>query len=639
MCGIAGYALTNNTTNESCALAVRMSRALRHRGPDDEGFVFAAPGLAAFRSGESAADIDLPALPDAHPHTVALVHRRFSIFDLSRLGHQPFVSADNRFSVTYNGEIYNHEELRSELEALGYRFRSRSDTEVLLYAFQAWGESCFERFIGFWAVAIWDQNRGRVLLARDRLGKAPLYVMQRPEGWYFASEIKALRLVGDQTPTVSESAVRDFILHGWRDVGDSTFFEDIRSFPRASYAWLDSAPLSPTTFWRFPEERLSERQLPVDQAAAGLREILTSAVQLRLRADVPIAFELSGGMDSSSLMAIAAPFRDSLQAFTVSYPGESDVNEIGYARAVAQSLGDKVKHTELTPKNDRFFDVADEFVAHMDEPFHAPNLLTNRDMWQSMADTGTRVSINGAAGDELFAGYSATFLAPMVRHYLSVGNFGQASELLFRPKDRPTASYPHHIALTLGRTIATPTLRNWYRKSSGMATEALKVRPETPTRGPRGQIEGLIQDCMSDWMMNYWLRSGNTNFMAVPMEVRFPFLDHRVVEYSMRLPIGYLVRDGWMKWILRKAVDDLLPEEVTWRRQKLGFPFPWTTWARENRQRFFAIVKGLDCPYLVLPELEREYDGLAVRNPALLWRLMSVALWWKRCILNEALVG
>lgn len=651
MCGIAGYvAYAPAVVPDDARVILSMTRRMAHRGPDDEGLALFGPAdlALALRTAETAAGAAAEAVPVERAgrveHTAALGHRRFSIVDLAPRGHQPFWSADGGSCVTFNGEIYNFVELRAELERAGRRFHTTSDTEVLLEAYLEWGEGCFERFVGFWALALYDRRRRGVLLARDRMGKAPLYVGRHAGILYWASEIAALREgAGRQTFPVREQAVADYVTLGLRDVGDRTFFAGIDTFPRASWAWVgDDGSLVAKRYWELPERRLTERQMPPARAAAELRERLSEAVRVRLRADVPVGLELSGGMDSSALVALAAEQGRPLRAFTVTFPG-TEADELAYARAVHERWSDVVELEVLEPALADFFDVADDFVALMGEPFHSPVLLTNQNTWRAMREHGIKVSINGGAGDEMFAGYVFTYFRPYLAWLLRHGRLlrlhreaTRLSEIPVGPVSRAALMRLRTVLGQLRREGDTEPDDAW-RRAHALAGTAL--RAPAPVVRPTSGLETLMREQATDWLMNMWLRTGHQACMGVPIEVRGPFLDQRVVDLAFTLPPTVLMRDGWFKWVLREATRDLLPDEVVWRRRKMGFPFPLAAWLEANRQRFFTIVDHATepCPYVALDELRSGWGRLAEEDPALLWRLVCLCLWWQRCVLGEPL--
>ncbi|MDQ6837328.1 MAG: asparagine synthase (glutamine-hydrolyzing), partial [Actinomycetota bacterium] len=423
MCGISGYLLTRNP-HSSSAVIHRMTRALAHRGPDDEGLTLIAEDdvldLRTDATSKGARECWSPSDATTFSHRAAFGHRRFSIVDPSRRGHQPFWSSDQRVCVAFNGEIYNHVELRQELATLGWSFRSSCDTEVLVSAYQEWGTDCFTRFNGFWAVSLYDARRRSILLARDRIGKAALYMTRTKDGIFWSSEINSLRSgIGASEFSVNDSVVCNYVLHGRRDVFGETFYKEIETFPSASYAWLSpDGRIKETRYWQLPERRLSERDITPSEAGAQLRRLLADAIALRMRADAPVALELSGGLDSSAISALAVSPRKTTATYTATFGAFPEIDEGPYADAVLRRFGENLRPTMVDTPGHNFVSQADSFLHLMGEPFHSPNLFSYQELWRAMAASGVRVSIAGGGADELFAGYRYEYHGPYLRMLL-----------------------------------------------------------------------------------------------------------------------------------------------------------------------------------------------------------------------------
>ena len=655
MCGIAGdYLLESHQANYVQVL--RSLRAMSHRGPDDEGITLIDPergthqNLLTENSVVGAQAYGRRCARDIQ-HRIAFGHRRFSIVDVSAGGHQPFWSSDGKVCVAFNGEIYNYVELRHELEQRGFRFHTASDTEVLALGYQAWGVNCFQRFNGFWAVSLYDRDRRQILLARDRIGKAPLYVTRNHRGLYWASEIKGvLALIDSSRIKVHEQAVIDFLTFHRRDMFDETFYSGISSFPTAAYAWVEAdGSYQPVKYWDVPNRRFSLNDISVHEAKERLKELLGDAVRLRLRADVPVAVQVSGGMDSSSLLAIAASIasKSKVHAYTVAYPG-SNLNEEPFARQVAQHYSGTVDYSVIEPPADDLLDHADSYVHLMGEPFHSPNQFTSHRIWTIMTRDGFRATLYGAGGDEVFAGYAIDYFQPYLRYLLKRGcglrfikefmlfsqhrsgrlgfdYFRRASQLILPGAVRlmPWASRLYH---NLAKDHIPPECDPFVRPN-GISAHA----------GPSDELHERVIDDMTHWLMNYWLRVDNQNSMGVPLELRSPFLDYRVVEFGFTLPMEFLIRDGWMKWILRCAMEDLLPRDVVWRKRKMGFPFPLAQWLGRFKGRILSMIQPLDSPYLDMKKFNTGYETVRKHDPSYLWCLISLGMWWKRCVQGDRL--
>ena len=626
-----------------------------HRGPDDEGISLIDPDrnvhqdlltensdrrLAGYRRSGEARTI---------PHRIGIGHRRFSLVDTSPAGHQPFWCPEGRVCVAFNGEIYNYVELREELQHKGFTFHTASDTEVLAMAYLAWGVSCFERFNGFWALALYDQERRQMLLARDRIGKAPLYVTRDDDRLCWASEVKGLlALRGSSGYPVNEQAVVNFVKWHVRDLFHETFYDGITSFPNAAYAWVEAdGSYEPVKYWDVPSRRLRAGDISPREARATLRELLGDAVRLRMRADVPVSVQLSGGVDSSTLLALAANGGSRIHAYTVAFPG-SEANEEPFARQVADHYRGLVDYSVIELPPDDILDHADSYIQLMGEPFHSPNQFTNHRVWSTMARQGFRANLYGAGGDEVFAGYSSDYFVPYLRHLLRQGRSARfLREFFLFSEHRPGqmgADY-FHRASELVRPAAASLLpwapRVYHHLVRGeiqrgwdpfLTPSGVSAHP-----GPANDLHGRMNDNMSHWLMNYWLRIDNQNSMGVPLELRLPFLDYRVVEFGFTMPMEFLIRDGWMKWLLRCAMEDLLPRDVIWRKRKVGFPFPLKQWLGQFKGRILAMVQPLDSPFLDMKKLDSGYDTMREQDPTHLWCLISLAMWWKRCVQGDRL--
>ncbi|HEX2520573.1 MAG TPA: asparagine synthase (glutamine-hydrolyzing), partial [Terriglobia bacterium] len=567
-------------------------------------------------------------------HRIGIGHRRFSIVDTSSAGHQPFWSSDSRVCVAFNGEIYNYVELREELKQKGFRFHTASDTEVLAMAYRAWGVKCFQRFNGFWAVSLYDQERRQILLARDRIGKAPLYVTRDDCGLYWASEIKGLfAMLSSSQFIVHEQAVIDFVTWYRRDLFHETFYNGIRSFPNAAYAWVEAdGSYHPVTYWDVPNRRLSLNDISVHEAKDRLKQLLGDAVRLRLRADVPVSVQLSGGMDSSSLLALAANSAQRVHVYTVAFP-ESEANEESFARKVAEHYNGRVDYSVIEPPPDDILDHADSYIHLMGEPFHSPNQFTSHRIWTAMTKQGFRATLYGAGGDEVFAGYSSDYFLPYLHYLLKQGrSLRFLKEFFLLSEHRPGRLGFDYLRMACRLLPGAPRLYHSLVKDGIPPGCDPFVMPKDVSAhaGPSDDLHGRLIDDMTHWRMNYWLRIDNQNSMGVPLELRLPFLDYRVVEFGFTLPMEFLIRDGWMKWLLRSAVEDLLPRDVVWRKRKMGFPFPLKPWLGHFKGRILSMLQPLDSPYLDMKKFNTGYEAMREHDPTYLWCLISLAMWWKR---------
>jgi asparagine synthase (glutamine-hydrolysing) len=628
MCGISGI-IRLSGKQPLADWICRMTSCLRHRGGDDEGYA-----LIDRESGEcthASGDETPEALQSKLPHVstfhergfdLALGHVRFSIVDPSTAGHQPFMSGDGSCCASFNGEIYNHAEIRRELEAEGVRFRTTCDTEALVEAYVRWGTDCFKRFNGFWAVAIYDRRSGEVLLSRDRVGKKQIYWCRLGDVVLFASEIKALRSIEQvrRISGVNECAAHEWLVFGRRDWSECTMFEGIYRLPAATWCVVDSRfPSNANRFWSLPNQRLSERRMSVVGAVDELRALLSDAVRVRMIADCPAGVELSGGLDSSVLAWEAAKHaKGRISTYTVRVP-ERRWDESHFAQSAARSIGSD-HHVLLLPESG-FWRHAAEFVALHEEPVHSPNLFSNQAIWSAMRSDGFRVSLNGAAGDELLAGYSSYFHGAQ-RTLLRQGRYARVLSNAYGWTESPPWRRPVSLArlfptitrlAQLWRRSSASAQRPWLRTAAG---DAFMLDRESEVRG----ISEMLTQDMTERKMPYWLVSGDKNYMGLPIEVRAPFLDYRVVEFAFRLPESYLIRDGWHKWILRRAYAGLLPDNVVWRRRKLGFPIGLDSMLGQSREIVRQICELSENPFVDLSRVE------CIQRD---WRTLSFVLWFE----------
>ncbi|MFH1023605.1 MAG: asparagine synthase (glutamine-hydrolyzing) [Planctomycetota bacterium] len=552
MCGIAGYyrIAPDRAGPLPTEILLRMRDVLAHRGPDDAGIYESPDGRAG------------------------LAHRRLAILDLSPAGRQPMSDPSGRLWISFNGEIYNYLELRRELEAAGHAFRTGTDTEVLLAAWLAWEEGCLERLNGMWAFALWDGRRKILFCSRDRFGIKPFYYSIADGIFIFASEIRGIFASGRVAPRPDRSSIATYLTSGVVDGLPETFFENIRRLPPASCARVTPEGLRIRRFWR-----LSPGKHRVADPPAAFRELLGDAVNLQMRSDVPVGTLLSGGLDSSSILALASDAgRRPMKTFTSFFPGPG--SEGPFARAAAAAFHAEAEFA--TPPLDRFPGVLENIVRILEEPPKAPGVYPHfHVMW--MAAGNVKVLLDGQGGDEVLAGYD-----PYRIHRLK--------DLLARTL---TAGHPADLAILaredraamkiLGSGLLWPwfltrvnRLRPWRRHAPPPARgpfspEFFQAHPPWTADVPNtfsGLLDRQLHGDLTANILPQLLKYEDKLGMAFSLECRVPYLDHRIVEFAFALADGWRIRGGWSKFILRKAMDGILPREVAWRRDKQGFPFP-----------------------------------------------------------------
>jgi asparagine synthase (glutamine-hydrolysing) len=539
MCGICGF---NYRDPE---LLARMSSRLAHRGPDDEGTF----------------DDD----------RVSLGHRRLSIIDVSSRGRQPMTSEDGSLVLTYNGEVYNFREIRAELAKEGYRFRSETDSEVVLAAYHRWGKASLSHLNGMFAFAIYDRTKAKLFLARDRLGVKPLYYYWDGSKLLFASELKAL-LANGVRPRIHVPALAQFFTYRFNH-GSQTVLENVHKLPPGHFMRFDLGSgrieeLSP--WWNLPLG--ADRKENVTELAQELRRLLEDSVEKRLVADVPLGFFLSGGLDSSIVTGLAARSGGRLETFSA---GFETTNELPYARVAARHFGSEHHEVEI---GDEALELLDDMVYHMDEPVGDAAFLATLILSRE-ARKEVKVVLAGEGADELFAGYE--------RYKFAV--YGDAVSLLvpgFLKSGLARASFPTENGRRLLRVLAGRTREARYleviRLFSKDELEELSVAAAS-TNGailPDVDLLKAIQffDVQTMLPNDFFLKADKMS-SAYGLEERVPFLDYRVVELAFQMPSSAKLRRWDEKHVLKRAFEDLVPREIL-RRRKQGFNVPMDHWLR-----------------------------------------------------------
>ena len=600
MCGIAGT-LDLEPGLEPCdGLVAQMTDLLSHRGPDDAGLL-----------------VDGPAVLGA---------RRLSILDLSPAGHQPMGTEDGRFWITFNGEIYNYRELASDLRARGHRFVGGSDTEVLLAAVQLWGPAALSRLNGIFAFAVWDRQQRQLFCARDRFGVKPFYYTIAGGRFRFASEIKAL-LLDPAVPRVPNDArVLDFLAYGFTDHTAETLFAGIRQLPAGGYLFAspDSGVGHPVSWYE-----LSPADLNGGTPAQELRELLEDAVALRLRSDVPVGTTLSGGLDSSTVTALATLLRrreglEPADTFS-SRCTDPRIDEGRYMEPVLRLTG--ARNHDFTPREADLHENLDRVLWHMDEPFHSAAVYGHWKLSALARTSGVTVLLDGQGGDEALAGYDYLLYPGFFYTLLSRGRLPLALREVRARQDVLGASVGRSlkdvVKLLLPAGRRAPRTPRWL--NGGLSLSAPPLPGSTLLDHHR---YGLLVQPLA--MYNHQL---DRNTMSVSLEARNPFLDYRVVECGLALRPEEHVRGGFTKWTLREAVRDLLPAEVVDRPRKQGFSTDEAEWMRgalgETLEEAFGSESLASRPYFVPGELRAALAAHRAgqnRSPEL-WRAFIVERW------------
>ncbi len=562
MCGIAGIWRFSGNRSDPARLAAA-AKSLSKRGPDDEGvWIEGAMGLA---------------------------HRRLSVLDISTSGHQPMLSPDGRYVIVFNGEIYNYRELRAELHPDNYGWRSSSDTEVILHAYARWGIACLGRLRGMFAFAIWDRSEQTLFLARDRVGVKPLYYTYADGAFAFASRPRALHeLVEDLDSDIDLQGLRSYLDIGYFP-GAHSIFQKVRRCPPAHYLWLDKSGLAVRRYWNpmeiRPEATWEARS--EDELLDELDELLKRSVQSRLVSDVPLGAFLSGGIDSSLVVAMMRKLSSgTVETFTIGFH-ENDFDESPHAAAVANHLGVR-NHVERMGVDD-LLGLMPVFRQEYDEPFFDSSAFPSMAL-SRLARRHVTVSLSGDGGDELFGGY---------HYYQIVRNlwpFYRLPASLRRLAARAISSMPGHRSALLSSALQLgdisdvfPFIRSIAKnfpsvisRDALVSTQAIRelFRAECDSRlsGLLAEDQAMRFDLLYTLPDDY-LQKLDVASMAASLEARDPLLDHELVEWAMRLPLCWKIRNGQSKYLLRQLAYRYVPRKLL-DRPKKGFEVPIGKWLR-----------------------------------------------------------
>jgi asparagine synthase (glutamine-hydrolysing) len=635
MCGIAGIASHDGLCPDAAQRALRMRDVITHRGPD-------AAGLHADRFA-------------------VLAHRRLSIVDLST-GQQPLCNEDGSVWVAYNGEIYNHSDVRRDLEARGHRYRSRSDTETIVHAYEEWGDECVHRFRGMFAFAVWDGPRRRLLLVRDRLGVKPLYWTRVGTHLLFGSEIKALLASDFIRPEANEAALPEVLSTRYTS-GTRTLFRGIEKLLPGHRLVFENGTVDIEKYWDVPVGGRDLSEVPRD-VVAEFRGLLEESVRLRLMSDVPLGMFLSGGIDSSAIAALMArQIERPLQTFSVAFKDRA-FNELEYAREVARSIG--ADSHEIVIDDRDFFAALPRLVWHEDEPIAHPSSVPLYFV-STLAGRHVKVVLTGEGSDELLAGYGKyprialnwraggiyeRIVPRALRNSIASGLVPHLPGRIHRCARRSFLAMDRSAEAMFLDNFAAVRLADQQRLLSpdfrAMATRATAFGASMAYfNAPNGSttlLDRLLYADIKTYLVELLMKQDQMS-MAASIESRVPFLDHRLVEFAARLPDSWKLRGWTTKRVLRQAMLGLLPPSIL-NRPKMGFPVPFGRWLRNgqgwadavravlldtrSRQRGIVDTAAVD-------QLLRDHACGRVDGGDRLWALLNLELWHRTFIDNHGI--
>ena len=630
MCGIYGY-LSQAATIEP-ALLRRMGHALRHRGPDDEGEL----------------------ILDSSGVCVGLGHKRLSIIDLSPAGKQPMANEDDTIWITFNGEIYNFRELRERLQGNGHKFRSNSDTEVIIHLYEELGTHCLEQLNGMFAFALWDSKRKTLFLARDRTGKKPLHYCVTDGYFIFASELKALL----QHPSVSREldfkALNKYLAYEYVPAPYS-IFKSIKKLEPGHYLLYRDHEAQIFQYWDIPIEDYPISDRTEAQYTEELKELLERAVNARLVADVPVGLFVSGGLDSGLVAAMARKAKENLECFSIGFE-ESSFDESRYAQQIARSLG--LKHHLKIFSAKEMLSLVERLPEILDEPLADPSILPLC-LLSRFASEHMKVVLSGDGGDELFAGYQTYQAHKLVTFYDALPGFVKESIKAFAfhlPVSHRYLSMDFKIKQFLRgvgvsseirfflwrgafsnaerNELLSPEVRRELHKENAYEEIYRYVRQSGLTK----ELERILYLSMKLYLQDNNLVTVDRASMANGLEVRSPFLDRDVVDFVCRLPMEYKLNGLTTKYILKKVAEEFLPRKVVYRKKK-GFGVPLATWLTGELKEFMLdylsqerIERQGIFHYPYVKQLVEEQLSKSKDNREPLWTLLVFQTWYEKYV-------
>jgi asparagine synthase (glutamine-hydrolysing) len=623
MCGIAG-AIANPRSGVDRDTLGRMLDSLAHRGPDGHG---------------------IEELAASTGQRVLLGHRRLAIIDPVG-AKQPMCDAAAGLALTFNGEIYNFRALRGRLEALGARFHLDSDTEVLLKAYQYWGEECVSQLRGMFAFAIWDARNQKLFMARDRFGEKPLFLREDRDGFFFASEIKALLQLPQERPRVDESAVWDYLAFRYVP-GPKTLLEGIRKLAPGTCATWQDGKLTQRRYWNAPDRDARVREMPEGDVVNDFMAQLDEAVKLQMVSDVPFGAFLSGGLDSSMIVGLMTRHNTKVKTFSVGFGGpESAYSELGYAGVVARHFA--TDHHELVVNPDDLIEHLPKLVGYRDAPVTEPSDIPIY-MLAKEASKSVKMVLTGEGSDEILGGYPKHVYERFAHGYQTLVP-GYLRHKLIEPL---THSLPYGFRRAK-TAITNLNIENWperYARWFGACNNAereqlttLRVNghafggnvPPFDSDPNASTLRRILYADQTSWLPDNLLERGDRMTMAASIESRVPFLDHELANFVSALPDHYRVKGLTTKWVLRQAGRSLIPGAIL-DRPKVGFRVPVNKWfqgpmkeyLRDHLQGQGSKTRGYFDTGVLDRVLSDHIDGKQ-NHEKLLWALLNLEIWHRQ---------
>jgi len=591
-----------------------MRDAMTHRGPDDMGIFM--------------------------DDVLGLGFRRLSIIDLDT-GHQPMLNEDGSIVVIFNGEIYNYRDLRKELIGKNHIFRTKSDTEVIVHLYEELGESFVDRLNGMFAIALWDRRKRKLVLARDRVGEKPLYYVQAGKNLYFASEIKAFLRIAEIPKVLRKELLPEFLSFG-NIYGEKTLLKGIFELLPGHILVCDDNGLKVSQYW--DERYVAIDETPEDESKASLEALLTESVEMRLMSDVPLGAFLSGGVDSSLTVALMSKMLGSpVQSFSIGFEAKG-FSELGYARRVADLF--HTDHHEVTLRGEQCFDALPRLVYFQDEPINHPSAVQLHLLACYAKRRGVTVLLSGEGGDELFAGYSSYVamlrdirLRKLLPRWVWKGMSDQCARLHVRKYSKIFERYAGSVESLILGTQNLVSRRDLARLLPGESPESEFFLNQLE-RPEHSALSRVLYAHLKTRLVSLLMKQDKMT-MAASLEVRVPFLDHRIIRLAASMPDHLKICNGERKYIVKRLAEKYLPRDIIYR-QKVGFPVPIATWfqgdnkyidlLREKRTVDRGFFDHRFIGEMLAAHKQGHYDYSST-----IWNLINLEIWLRLFVDGEPL--
>lgn len=605
MCGIAGFIDPSLAQADREPLIQKMLGSISHRGPDATNSLLI--------------------------NQVALGHNRLSILDLSDAANQPMRRGD--LVMVFNGEIYNYLEIRKELESFGHRFHTQSDSEVILSSYEQWGAACVQRFVGMWALAIWDTRKEELFCSRDRFGIKPFLYILEGDRFYFGSEYKALRPSPVFSNDLNMRQIRRGLQMGWVVYQDETYFEKVKALPEACNLLYRNGKVKIERYWDL--QPLSKDQRTYQEKTIEFRERLIDSLRLHMRSDVEVGACLSGGIDSSSITSIVGHLYPDVdfRTFTIYYAGENAVDERPFVKSILQKYP-HIRNVDYSPQKEALRECFHRMCYHIDVPTNWSSDISQYYVMELAGRHKMKVLLDGQGSDEFLGGYMHSFYR-LIGNELRQGHLATATRLF---RDHRTNQ---EFGLKKSADVwAKSMMSAVFTEQQLYSMEYRHFHPylhRDPDRNAPFRLAERFPDKLDNFLYNLifqtllpsLLHFEDRNSMAFSIESRVPFLDHRLVEFGFRLKSEDRIRNGVTKSILRDSMRGILPDEILNRSDKKGFTTPGADWLRTDMhfllEQDFSSLDFLD--QRLLRKLIKEFEGGNDRLAQLLWRVGGLGYW------------